>query len=124
MHIVRLEKAKQRGNRVRMAVAVLVAKGYDVVFIAPTRLEAQKTPDIEMLGLRWEMKTPMGKSKTTIFNAMKRGAKQSKYLVIDLRRTSIRQEQALKDIKISMQKTASIQRVIVIDKQSNIIDIS
>lgn len=106
------------------AVAVLLASGLDVTFIVPTRTAAQKTPDIEMSGVQWEMKTPMGKAKNTIFNAMKRGAKQSKYLIIDLRRTAIGQDKALKDIRTSMDKSSSIQRVKVINKHSDIIDIS
>lgn len=105
-------------------VAALIAYGHDVTFIAPIRTEGQKTPDIEMLNLAWEMKTPMGNSKTTIFNAIKRGAKQSRYLVIDLRRTRISDDRALKDIRASMAKTTSIQRVMVINKDSSIIDVS
>ena len=105
------------------AVATLISYGYDISFITPTRIKGQKTPDITMTGLDWEIKTPMGDSKTTISNALKRGAKQSKYLIIDLRKTKIKDLQAQKEIQISMSKTRSIQRVIVINKNSEIIDI-
>lgn len=105
-------------------VAVLISHGYDISFITPVRIAGQKTPDITMAGHDWEMKTPMGHSKTTISNALKRGAKQSKYLIIDLRKTKIEDSQAEKEIRTSMSKTKSLQRVIIIDKQSHLVDIA
>ncbi len=105
------------------AVNTLIELGRHITFIAPTRIEGRKSPDIEMNGTEWEIKTPMGNSKTTIFNAMKRGAKQSKLLIIDLRKTKISDQKAIHDIKMSISKTRSIQRVIVINKSSDIIDI-
>lgn len=80
-------------------------------------------PDIEMMGVQWEIKKPIGRSKTTIANAMKRGVKQSKCLIIDLRRTTINDDRAIKDIKIAVRKTLTLRKVWVIKKDSNIIEI-
>lgn len=105
-------------------VAFLLAYGFDISFIAPRRIQSLRTPDIRMAGIEWEMKMPLGESKTTIFNAMKRGAKQSSHLIIDLRRTSILDERAIKDITVSKERVRSVRRVIIITKDERLIDLA
>lgn len=100
--------------------SVFLAKGFDVEFIMPNRTRGSKTPDVKIDGTLWEMKTPMGKSKNTIYNALRRGAKQSKHIVIDLRYTKIPDEQAVKDLQFSLSRVKSIKRILVIMKSSEI----
>jgi len=98
--------------------------GQDVEFLKPSQTKGSKTPDIKMNGRLWEVKAPMGKSKNTILNALRRGVKQSKYIVIDLRITQIDDESAVKQLQNSIAKVKSIKKVIVILKTSKVIELS
>ena len=49
----------------------LSAKGLDVTFIPPNRSNNTKTPDIKMLGEKWEIKSPTRRTA--------RGIKNTKY---------------------------------------------
>lgn len=77
-----------------------------------------------MNGNLWELKTPMGKSKNTIFNAIRRGVKQSKYIVIDLRSTRIEDDIAIKHLQTSVVKVKSIKKVVIILKNLKTIELS
>ncbi len=66
-------------------VAVLIAAGFDITFIRPTRIVG--------------------------------------YIIIDLRKTKIADSRAVKDIRLSINKAKSVQKVLVINKQSEIIDL-
>lgn len=48
-----------------------VHAGSDVTFLVPNRQKGQKTPDIEMDGKSWEIKSPKGKSSRTIENNLR-----------------------------------------------------
>ncbi len=102
---------------------IFMAVGKDVEFIAPSRTTRSKTPDVKIDGILWEMKSPMGKSKNTIFNAIRRAVKQSKYIIIDLRLTKITDDKAIKDLEISIAKVSSIKKVIIITKTKSIIEL-
>jgi len=46
----------------KLAVDYLASKlGYDITFLVPNRRKNTKTPDIEMNGLFWEIKSPKDK---------------------------------------------------------------
>ena len=71
----------------KIAVDFLAAKlGYDVTFLVPDRRRSAKTPDIEMNGLFWEIKSPTGRSSRTIENNLRLALRQSQNIVLDLRR--------------------------------------
>lgn len=95
--------------------------GKRVEFIVPIRTIGSRNPDIQMDGVMWEIKTPLGDSRNTILNAVKRGSRQSHSIIIDLRKTKISDNRAMSDIKNSVQKSRSIKRVLVILKTSQII---
>jgi hypothetical protein len=66
----------------KIAVDYLATKiGYDVTFLAQI-----ETPDIDMNGLHWEIKSPTGKSSRTIENNLRLSMKQSPNIVLNLRR--------------------------------------
>lgn len=62
-------------------VNIFMALGKDVEFLTPSRTKKSKTPDVKIDGVSWEMKSPMGKSKNTIYNAMRRAVKQSNNII-------------------------------------------
>ena len=55
----------------RMVDFLAASIGYDVTFLVPDRRKNARTPDIEMIGLSWEVKCPTGKSSRTIENNLR-----------------------------------------------------
>jgi len=53
----------------------------------------RKTADIVMFGVLWEIKSPIGASKSTISNQFQVASRQSRNVVIDTRRTALEYEQ-------------------------------
>lgn len=69
--------------------------GYDIELIPPSHIPNTKSADFKMNGKQWEMKSPKGKSRSTIEHAFQAAAKQSDNVIFDLRRTSIPLEKSL-----------------------------
>lgn len=114
---------KDRPKDHEMSAALILANYYfkaDVTFLRP---ESNKTPDIEVDGKKWEIKSPMGNSKKTIENNLRMARKQSKHIVIDLRRIKIHKVRAIARINYFLSKQKQIKRVIVITKDQKIVDI-
>ena len=69
--------------------------GYDIEFISPSNIRDVHRPDILMHGKEWEIKSPQGKAKRTIEQNYRKAAKQSKYIIFDLRRCPLPESQTL-----------------------------
>ncbi|MDR0490568.1 MAG: hypothetical protein LBH28_04910 [Oscillospiraceae bacterium] len=95
-----------------------------VEFLTPVDDYMRKTADIVMLGVQWEMKSPIGASKATIENQFRRASKQSRSLIIDTRRTTLDDKEIVKSIIRETKKHSSIKRVILIDKFDKVIEMS
>ena len=99
-----------------------------VEFLIPVDDYMRKTADIIMLGVEWEMKSPIGNSKATIENQFRRASRQSKNIVIDTRRTTLEYDRIEKMLLLEMNKRPIIKRVILIKKSAtnsaNVIEIS
>ena len=109
----------------KMTVDFLATKiGSNVTFLVPERHKGVKTPDIEMNGLRWEIKSPTGKSSRTIENNLRTATKQSPNVIIDLRRIDGRIPTAklLKEVERQFNLSKSIKYIIVINRQEEYID--
>jgi len=89
-----------------------------VEFLKPVDDYMRKTADIIMLGVEWEMKSPIGNSKATIENQFRRASRQSKHIVIDTRRTTLEYDRIEKMLLLEMNKRAIIKRVILIKKSA------
>ena len=105
--------------------AIVLARHYrcNVEFLIPLDDYKRKTADIIMFGVEWEMKSPTGKSKYTIQDQFKRASKQAKNIVIDSRRTKLKDDFIEKSIKIIFNKRHSIKRVILINKKQKVLEI-
>ncbi|MCR4590451.1 MAG: hypothetical protein K5668_06495 [Lachnospiraceae bacterium] len=75
------------------------------------------TPDMEMSGIIWEMKSPQGKSKNTIKHTFQNAGHQSSNVIIDLQRCKLADEDALKDIRYHYKISKRIKRLKVIMKE-------
>ncbi len=110
----------------KMAVDFLATKiGNDITFLVPERRKGVRTPVIEMNGLRWEIKSPTGKSSRTIENNLRIAIKQSPNIVIDLRRMDgrIPTSKLLKEVEHRFNNAKSIKRLIVITRLETYIDL-
>ena len=93
----------------------------DVTFIRP---ETRKTPDIEVNGTKWEIKSPTGNGKKTIDNNLRAAHKQSRNIVLDLRRAKLHQSKAKARINYYLSAGPhKIKHLKIITKAHKIIDI-
>lgn len=110
----------------KMAVDFLATKvGNDITFLLPERRKDTKTPDIEMSGLYWEIKSPTGKSSRTIENNLRTAIKQSPNIIMDLRRMDgrIPTKKLIKEIERRFNDAKIIKRIIIITRQETHVDL-
>lgn len=109
----------------KLAADFLAAKlSYDVTFLVPNRCRGSKTPDIEMNGLAWEIKSPKGKSSRTLENNLRLALQQSPNIVLDLRRMDgrIPTKKLLAEIERRFDDAKTIKHIIVITRQGGHVD--
>ena len=106
--------------------AFTLARHYRCVveFLVPIDDYKRKTADIVMFGVEWEIKCPVGKSKYTIQEQFRRASKQAKNIIIDTRRTKLKDELITKSIFVELRKRPNIKKVILINKNEKVIEIT
>ena len=92
-----------------------------IEFLIPVDDYKRKTADIVMLGALWEIKCPIGSSKSTIGNQFRVASKQARNIVIDTRRTPLEYENIEKTVIMELKNRPSIKRVILINKSGEVI---
>ena len=93
----------------------------DVIFLRPS---ANKTPDIDVNGTKWEIKSPKGNSKKTIENNLRTARKQSDNIVIDLQRSKMHLTRAISRINFYLRTDSHrIKHLKVLSKTGRVIDI-
>jgi hypothetical protein len=106
-----------------MSAAFILAYHFksDVLFLRPER---KKTPDIDVRGVKWEIKSPKGGGKKTIENNLRLARKQSSRIVIDLRRGKLHQTRAIARVRFYLATEAHhIKQLKIITKMRKVIDI-
>ena len=106
-----------------LSAALILAYHFktDVIFLRPER---KKTPDIEVNGTKWEIKSPIGNGKKTIDNNLRAAHKQSRNVVLDLRRTKLHQNKTIARINYYLSTGPhKIKHLKIITKTQKIIDI-
>ena len=98
--------------------------GLNITFLLPNRRKGHKTPDIEMGGFHWEIKSPKGKSPRSIENNLRSALHQSPYIIIDLRRMDglVPTKKYLIEIKRRFNDAKTMKHILVITRQGEIID--
>ena len=99
---------------------ILNKYGKNVEFLIPVEAKYARTPDIKMDGLLWEIKSPKGSSSRTIENNLRCALRQSKNIIIDLRRIKIDETRAISQIKKQFDQSKSIKNIVIIKKNSKI----
>lgn len=88
--------------------------GYDIELIPPSNSPGSKTPDFMMSGVAWEMKSPQGKSKTSLEHIFRKAIKQSENIIIDLSHSKLKEEIAIKEIERRFKQTSSCRKLKII----------
>ena len=107
-----------------MKAALIVANNYfnsDVTFL---RQSTYSTPDLDIDGEKWEIKSPLGNGKKTIENNLRAARKQSKNLIVDFGRMKLQQTKATANIRFYLRNAPNqFSKVIVITKAKKVIEI-
>ena len=97
-------------------------RGYDIEFIPPSNSPNMHTPDFMMDGVAWEVKCPQGKGKRTIENNFRSATKQSRNIIIDLRRIRLDESICIPQIERELNGRPYIKRLWAIRKNGSLID--
>ena len=105
-----------------LSAALILAHHFktNVTFLRP---EHARTPDIDVNSVKWEIKSPMGNGKRTIDNNFNEARRQSKNLVIDLRRIKMHQSKANARINFYLSTPHHFKRVLIITKSKKVVAI-
>ena len=107
-----------------MNVALVLSRHYQttVEFIVPVDDYKRKSADVLMQDVVWEIKCPIGASKSTIRNQFRRASKQSKCIIIDIRQTKLNFQEIEKSILFEIRERPYIKKVVLIDKSDKVIE--
>lgn len=105
-----------------LSAALILARHFksDVIFLRP---QTDKTPDIKVAGLHWEIKSPRGNGKKTIDNNFRAARTQSLNIVIDLRRIKMHKSKATARISFFLSTPHRFKRVLIITKERKVVEI-
>ncbi|HMQ96389.1 MAG TPA: hypothetical protein PKD19_04175 [Candidatus Saccharibacteria bacterium] len=103
-----------------MSAALILAYHFktDVIFL---RVQHGRTPDVDIKGTKWEIKSPLGDGRRTIDNNFSEARGQSKNIVIDLRRTKMHQAKANARIRYYLSTPHNFKQVLVITKNKKVV---
>ena len=113
---------KDRPKDHELSAALILADYFksDVVFLRP---QLDKTPDIDVDGISWEIKSPKGNGKKTIDNNFRTARKQSLNIIMDLRRIKMHQSKAKARINFFLSTPHHFKKVLIITKNNKIVEI-
>lgn len=116
-------KIADRPEDHELSAALVIANYFktDVVFLRP---QTHKTPDMEINGAKWEIKSPRGNGKKTIDNNLRSARKQSRNIIIDLRRIKLHQNKTKAHINHYLSSGPhGFKKILIITKTNNVIEI-
>ena len=96
--------------------------GKMISLIVPSYTPHNRNPDFMMDGVLWEMKSPQGRESRTLERAFKNAAKQSKNIVIDLRRMTLDTRSALRLLGKRFNLSRHVKRLRIITKEEKVVD--
>lgn len=103
-------------------ILLFTEMGVDVELIPKSKRKGVHAPDVIMNGSRWEIKSPKGEGKYLMQNTIQKALKQSKNVIVDLRRTKRSQERCLQELEKEFNRSKNLQRLKIITKSRKILD--
>lgn len=111
-------------KRERDTIFCLSSFGFNIETLVPSDIPNSKNPDLLMLGTYWEVKTPSTSNEKTIKYHFRKAAKQSNgRTIFDIR--NVHDKSRVEKTIISLfEKTRRMRRIIIIETDEKIIDIT
>jgi hypothetical protein len=103
------------------AANYLVGHGFKLLFLKPANRKGVRTPDVEINGDRFEIKSPVSNKPRTIVKRFKEARKQADRIVFDLRGVKGGAENTEK-LLLKLAQDSQCRRLIVITKHNQTID--
>lgn len=103
-------------------VVYLAAQGYDVELLPPVQRKGARTPDIRMIKLEWEMKSPRSNGKYTIEHSFRSALKQSPNIIFDIRNCKIPERKCIAEIERRFNDFKKVNRLMIITKRQGMLD--
>lgn len=100
----------------------LTQQGFDVELLPPIQRKGARTPDLKMLELEWEMKSPKSNGKYTIEHSFRSALKQSPYIIFDIRNSRIPQKKCIAEIERRFNDFKKVKRILMITKKQELLD--
>lgn len=98
-------------------------RGWDVVFMKPSSIKKQHSPDFIMNNKIWEIKSPIVFSKSSFEDNLRRAVKQSENIIYDLRRLRRNDEMKYINNLIKRSNSQKIRTLIVIPRDGKMLTI-
>ena len=99
-------------------------RGLDVEFLAPSYVKGVYSPDVQIDGRRWEIKSPCGNSRRTIENNYRNAERQSPNVIFDLRRIKLNETISISKIKREFKfRNSKVKRVMIITQDKKLLDL-
>ena len=75
------------------AARYFAKRGKNVIFLRPSDIKKQHTPDFMMDGKMWELKSPIVYGRNSFEDNLRRAVRQSEHIIYDLRYLNMNDEQ-------------------------------
>lgn len=103
----------------------LAENGYIVEFVRKSEVDFEKSADVLINGVKWEMKAPKSSNIKTIDRNLRRAIKQSKCIIFDSRRMKNIPDKATKHelTACAYKHIQGIEHLIFVNRKGEVIDI-
>ena len=105
-------------------VKLLLDLGFDIELIPKSQIPNYRQPDIMMDGIAWDIKAPIGTGRKNIENVVQGAVEQSRNIIVDLFRSKMPEDDAIKGYEKYFKASKRIKRMKIIKKNREIIDFS
>ena len=96
--------------------------GKDIELLPKSEIKDYHQGDFIMDGIAWEAKAPIGKGKYTVQNKLQEAVQQSCNVIIDLRRSKMFEDRAVKAYEREFQNNKGLRRMKIIKKDGELLD--
>ena len=102
----------------------LARAGHAVEFVRKSEVDHQKTPDVLINGVQWELKSPTADNLKAVERNLKRARWQSENIVFDCRRMKKVPDIAIqRRVSKCANEIPGVRQVLYVDKRGNVIDL-
>ncbi len=103
-------------------IKLFLEQGKNIELIPRSRTKGLHIGDFTMDGVLWEAKAPVGNGKKNVENILQTATTQSRNIIIDLRRSKMQEDIAIKAFQKEFHACKGIKRLKIITKDEHILD--